>query len=151
MPDMPDDNDIIDFDADFPADDAGDGDSTAIEIESVGAAKEPDKPVKKTDGISRVIDHQIGPGEKKERSGGSERKISIPQFDLAEQIMAEHRKSTATTRKSPGQKSKVKEPPIRIKEFTPASNKKQINQPPEPDRVIADIVSRDIAKLSRRR
>ncbi|MFC1676789.1 hypothetical protein ACFL3G_06975 [Planctomycetota bacterium] len=141
------DNDRIDFDADLLGDDSGDDDTVAIPIESIEPAKRLPKPIKKTDGIAKVINHQIGPAEKADVSAGGEQKVSIPQFDLAEQIMAEHRKSTATKRKSPGQKSEAKEPAIRIKEFSVPA-KKQINQPSQPDRIIADIVARDIAKLS---
>ena len=140
MIDKSDDNERIEIDGE---------DTAMIEIEEIEPAKQPSKPIKKTDGIAKVINHQIGPAEKANVSGGSERKISIPQFDLAEEIMAEHRKGTATTRKSPGQKSEAKEPAIRIKEFK-SPVKKPINQSPESDRIIADIVTRDIAKLSRR-
>lgn len=148
MSDRPEDNDGNDFDADFLQNDPEDEDTAVIEIESIEPAKRSPKPIKKTDGIAKVIAHQIGSAEKAGVFEGSEQKVSIPQFDLAEEIMAEHRKSTATTRKSPSQKSEAAKPAIRIKEFR-APTKKQINQPPEPDRIIADIVARDIAKLSR--
>ncbi len=148
MSDRPKENDGIDFDADFFRDGPGDEDTAVNEIENIEPAKRTEKPIKKTDGIAKVIAHQIGPAEKGGVFEGSEQKVSIPQFDLAKEIMAEHRKSTAIKRKSPSQKSEAKEPAIRIEEFMPTS-KKQINQPPEPDRIIADIVARDISKLSR--
>jgi hypothetical protein len=57
----------------------------------------------------------------------------IPQFDLAEDIVAEHRKLTSRKRKAPG--SRAIRPPM------PA--------PPGHEQIIAEIVSRDIEKLRR--
>lgn len=69
----------------------------------------------------------------------------IPKFDLAEQIMAEHRKITAIRRKGPGKKAK---PP---KKLHPAESITRNVKPrpivSEPGQIIADIVARDIEKL----
>ena len=76
-------------------------------------------------------------------------KTEIPRFDLAEEIMAEQRKITAIKRKAPGKKSKAEkaEP-----EAEPADHT-TIEQPaltlPEQDRIIAEIVARDIERLCR--
>jgi len=73
----------------------------------------------------------------------------IPRFDLAEEIMAEQRKIAAIKRKAPGKKNKAErlEPQAEpagyttIEPPTPAS--------PEQDRIIAEIVARDIERLRR--
>jgi hypothetical protein len=77
-----------------------------------------------------------------------QKQIEVPSFDLAEEIMANQRKITAIKRKAPGKKTAVEkvrqqaerlghtiEPPM------PAS--------PEEDRIIAEIVARDIDRLCR--
>jgi len=72
----------------------------------------------------------------------------IPKFDLAEQIMAEQRKITAIRRKAPGKKTKTPDQWPRIQ-----STGYAIKQPPptlpEYERIIAEIVARDIEKLYR--
>ncbi len=72
----------------------------------------------------------------------------IPKFDLAEQIMAKQRKITAIRRKAPGQKTKAPDLRPRIR-----STGYAIKQPPpalpENERIIAEIVARDIEKLYR--
>ncbi|MFC1603464.1 hypothetical protein ACFL5F_00410 [Planctomycetota bacterium] len=69
----------------------------------------------------------------------------IPKFDLAEQIMAEHRKITAIRRKGPAKKAN---PP---KKLHPAEfinrNDKPRSIVSEPGQIIAEIVARDIEKL----
>jgi len=77
-----------------------------------------------------------------------QKQTEIPSFDLAEEIMANQRKITAIKRKAPGKKTKVEkvrpqaerlgytiEPPM------PAS--------PQEDRIIAEIVARDIDRMCR--
>jgi len=70
---------------------------------------------------------------------------NIPTFDLAEQIMAEHRKMTAVKRKGPG---KMAMPP---KKQHPAESIGRIvvSGPISsgPEQVIAEIVARDIKNL----
>ena len=73
----------------------------------------------------------------------------IPRFDLAEEIMAEQRKIAATKRKAPGKKTEAErlEPQAEpvgyttIEPPTPAS--------PEQNRIIAEIVARDIERMCR--
>jgi len=70
----------------------------------------------------------------------------IPKFDLAEQIMAEHRKVTAVKRKGPG---KMVKPPK--KQHPAESIAWNITTGPVlygPEQVIAEIVARDIENLS---
>jgi hypothetical protein len=69
----------------------------------------------------------------------------IPTFDLAEQIMAEHRKMTAVKRKGP---VKMAVPP---KKRHPAESIARNIVPREilsgPEQIIAEIVARDIENL----
>jgi len=69
----------------------------------------------------------------------------IPTFDLAEQIMAEHRKMTAVKRKGPG---KMASPPQRrhpAETYAPNIVPRGILSGPE--QIIAEIVARDIENL----
>ncbi len=71
----------------------------------------------------------------------------IPKFDLAEQIMAEQRKITSIRRKAPGQKVKT---PYQKPKTQPIGY--TIKQPPilsEQEKIITEIVARDIQKLYR--
>jgi len=69
----------------------------------------------------------------------------IPKFDLAEQIMAEHRTITAIKRKGPGKKGK------RLKKLHPAESIARNVMPGPvvsgPEQIIAEIVARDIENL----
>ena len=70
----------------------------------------------------------------------------IPQFDLAEDIMAEHRKVSSQKRKRPGKEPESEKPkPI------PQAHGYAVRQPEPVSRghgqIIADIVARDIKKL----
>jgi hypothetical protein len=82
-----------------------------------------------------------------EHSDAAQKVNEIPTFNLAEQIMAEQRKITSIRRKAPGQKAKVLDRQSRI-ESTGYSI-----EPPrslsEKERIIAEIVARDIDKLCR--
>ena len=76
-------------------------------------------------------------------------KPQIPKFDLAEEIMAEQRKITATKRKAPGKKIQAQkaQPQAEPVGYTTI-------EPPAPtlseqDRIIAEIVARDIERLCR--
>jgi len=75
-------------------------------------------------------------------------KPEIPRFDLADEIMAEQRKITATKRKAPGRKTEAE----RSQPLAGAAGR-TIGQPtpgqPEQDRIIAEIVARDIERLRR--
>ena len=69
----------------------------------------------------------------------------IPKFDLAEQIMAEHRKITAIRRKGPAKKAKTPKKPHPAESI--ARNIKTRPIVSEPGRIIAEIVARDIENL----
>ena len=84
------------------------------------------------------------PGEKEEAGEASE----IPSFDLAEEIMAEQRKVTAIRRKAPGQKTEVQrlKPETRIADHIIDQSKPLLS---EQEKIIAEIVAKDIEKLCR--
>lgn len=96
--------------------------------------------------------HDIIPGtakDSKDLSGEKplpQIKSEVPKFDLAENIMAEQRKATAGRRKAPGvkvapqnQKRKVLSTAYNIEDRRVSLS--------EEDRIIAEIVARDIARL----
>ena len=91
---------------------------------------------------------QIKPGKyipAKDRDSEQE-KGEIPSFDLAKEIMAEQRKNTAIRRKAPGKKPEAQKEKT---EAEPVSYTIEHPMPtsPEQDRIIADIVARDIERL----
>ena len=72
-------------------------------------------------------------------------KREIPKFDLAEEIMAEHRKVTAVKRKSPGQKT---EPQVQKSAGEPVGHTILPEQMSSRQmQIISEIVARDIEKL----
>ena len=71
----------------------------------------------------------------------------IPSFDLAERIMTEQRKATATRRKAPGRNEPA--PPERTKQPSTSPKRGSMTIGSEPDDVIAEIVKRDIERLRR--
>ncbi len=78
-------------------------------------------------------------------AGGPQQKAEIPKFDLAEEIMAEHRKVTAVKRKSPSQKTESqqqKTPTESIRHIIPPRHISQKQM-----QIIAEIVARDIERL----
>jgi hypothetical protein len=97
------------------------------------------------------------------------REISeIPTFDLAEQIMAEHRKMTSVRRKGPGKlarPTKKKHPAesiarnvvpekghdsllgARCSLYEPRGSSPTARMPAGPEQIIAEIVARDIENL----
>ncbi len=124
-------------------------------------AGEEEKPAKKVSAISEeqvkspredtgsIPIETIHPGEKPAESAGAQQeKTEIPRFDLAEEIMAEQRKITAIRRKGPGEKIEAQnqEPEVESIGYT-------IGQPvpaqPEQERIITEIVARDIERLCR--
>ncbi|MCJ7692256.1 MAG: hypothetical protein MUO22_02420 [Sedimentisphaerales bacterium] len=96
--------------------------------------------------------HDIIPGRVKDSKNlsGTEPlaqiKSEIPKFDLAENIMAEQRKATAGRRKGPGVKA-VPQTQERKVLSTACNIESQRVSLLEEDRIIAEIVARDIARL----
>ena len=76
------------------------------------------------------------------------KKNEIPKFDLAEQILAEQRKTTAIRRKAPGGKSAVQAAESQNKT---TSRTGEMQTPPlsEQQQIIAEIVEKDIERLCR--
>lgn len=72
----------------------------------------------------------------------------IPKFDLAEQILAEQRKNSSVKRKGPAKKVKSEQ---MAPKFHPADGTVQSqNVLVGLEKVIADIVARDIERLCRK-
>ena len=96
--------------------------------------------------------HDIIPGRVKDsndRSGAespAQIKSEVPKFDLAENIMAEQRKATAGRRKRPGIKAESQVQKRKVLS-TACDIESQRVSLSEEDRVIAEIVARDIARL----
>lgn len=111
-------------------------DTNSIPIETI--------PAKETTPLPRSVVSV----NKKEEAETSEETPEIPSFDLAEEIMAEQRKITAIRRKAPGQKTEAQrsEPQAQPADYT-------IEQPTptlsEQEKIIAEIVARDIERLCR--
>lgn len=85
---------------------------------------------------------------KKEEAETSEETPEIPSFDLADEIMAEQRKITAIRRKAPGQKTEAQrlKPETQIVDHSIEQPKPLLS---EQEKIIADIVARDIEELCR--
>lgn len=87
----------------------------------------------------------------------SQDRKEIPKFDLADEILAEQRKSTARRRKRPA--VSAREAPGRIEATSRQPQAKPVSSaigPPSPilseqEQIIAEIVARDIEKLRQRR
>lgn len=72
--------------------------------------------------------------------------MEIPQFDLAEEIMAEQRKIATTRRKGPAKRVEVAKP----EKSEPIAPVVEMFRPSfEEEEVIAEIVARDIQQLCR--
>lgn len=72
----------------------------------------------------------------------------IPQFNLAEEILAEQRKITAIRRKAPGVQ---KEPKLEALKAQPSGHatERSAGTEPEQNSIITEIVARDIERLCR--
>lgn len=75
-------------------------------------------------------------------------RTKVPKFDLAEEIMAEHRKIIAEKRKSPNQKIEPLRPIEKSKEQIDTKGS-SISKTTKENQIIRDIVARDIERLCR--
>ncbi len=73
----------------------------------------------------------------------------IPRFNLAEEIMAEQRKIAATKRKAPGKKNEAQKSEPQAEPVGYTTIEPPAPTLPEQDRIIAEIVARDIERLRR--
>ncbi len=71
----------------------------------------------------------------------------IPKFDLAEQIMAEQRKSVSVRRKGPAKRVRPPKQPRKVEPISHAMRLQPVSLGPE--HVIVEIVARDIERLCR--
>lgn len=100
-------------------------------------------PAKETTPLPKVVSVN-----KKEEAEALQEKSEIPHFDLAEEIMAEQRRITAIKRKGPGQKTEAG----KLKpETQPVDHIIEQQKPAlsEQEKIIAEIVARDIERLCR--
>jgi len=86
---------------------------------------------------------EISPKSKK--SDPEDKKV--PEFNLADQIMSEHRKATAKNRKGPGRTEGKTEEALR--KMVPQPVEKIKDRRVEENKIIAEIVARDIERLCR--
>lgn len=77
-----------------------------------------------------------------------QKQIEVPRFDLAEEIMANQRKIIAIKRKAPGKKTAVERSKPQV-EHIGRTIEPPMPASPEEDRIIAEIVARDIDRLCR--
>jgi len=103
--------------------------------------------------IKTAKDTSVGPEETEQK------KTEIPRFDLAEKIMAEQRRITAVRRKAPGKKTAAhpahrgwagaqgQEPEVESIGYTIGRPTPALS---EQERIITEIVARDIERLCRR-
>ncbi len=83
-----------------------------------------------------------------EPEGKEQKKAEIPRFNLAENIMAEHRRITAIRRKAPGEKTETKYQHLKAKSIG-YTIKQQRPALSEQEKIITEIVARDIERLRR--
>ena len=88
----------------------------------------------------------IETADKKEMVKAPQQQISVPKFNLAEEIMAEQRRITAIKRRAPDKKIELEEPQVQSIRYA-------IEQPgqvsAEQDQIIAEIVAKDIERFCR--
>lgn len=85
----------------------------------------------------------IIPGADAGDEHGEKQAREVPKFDLAGQIMAEHRRATASRRKGPGAGG-VKEEVGRVERV---GGRRMVVAMPRPDEIIREIVARDIRRF----
>ena len=90
---------------------------------------------------------ETGAKRKTTKGAGAGRQASeIPQLDLDKQILAKQRKATSVKRKGPGAKSRAAAKTAEV--ASPGRRAiRAVPELPEEDRVIAEIVARDIERL----
>lgn len=101
----------------------------------------PKKENKENDKVLRMVDIVPSADDSGEVSDAGSREAGVPEFDLARQIMARHRRQSATRRTAPASRKTT-------------SHKSTSSAVPRPvpilsahQQIIAEIVARDIKKL----
>lgn len=74
-----------------------------------------------------------------------EERNGIPKFDLAEQIMAEQRKTASVRRKGPAKRVRPPEQPRRVELISHAIRLQPV--PLGQEQIVAEIVAKDIERL----
>lgn len=120
--------------------------TTVTNTEETPSQKDIDLPATEKIPVNEVYPPPKPAADKNEKTSISEKTSEIPRFDLAEEIMAEQRKITAIKRKAPGKKAEIQ----RLKpKVQPDQSITEQPMPSEQDKIIAEIVARDIEKLCR--
>jgi hypothetical protein len=102
----------------------------------------------------RVAGHRrsrrvASPGESKEQLAKPKAAPQVPQYDLAEHILATHRQTTARKRRAPTELQDTGEPvQVRTRTDIPMAGASE-QERRALHAIVADIVARDIARLSR--
>lgn len=119
--------------------------TTQSSHKSTSAIPIEETPAKETPPLPRSV---MNAG-KKEKAATLQETSEIPSFDLAEEIMAEQRKITAMKRKAPGQKTEAQrlKPEAQIDDHSIEQPKPVLLS--EQEKIIAEIVERDIERLCR--
>jgi len=120
-------------------------DATEISTQKERGAREDTSPIP----IETIPRKETAPLPKPVVSVDKKEKAEIPRFDLAEEIMAEQRKVTAIKRKAPGKKTEAERSEPEAKAVGYTTIEKPAPTLPEQDRIIAEIVARDIERLCR--
>ncbi len=99
-------------------------------------------------GKSPVAGRAPAKGREAKPRGVARQGSEIPTFDLGQQILAEQRKVAAVKRKGPGMRGAA---PVRVPRAEQVSNRdgRPEAELSERDRIIAEIVARDIERLCR--
>ena len=105
---------------------------------------QPEKSPSKTEGdisdMSPLMEAVVKANKKKKHH---REQSEIPKFDLAEEIMAEHRKAASAKRRSPQQKPGMQSKPETVRYAVRHTE----TIPLEQKQIIREIVARDIEKL----
>ncbi len=94
-----------------------------------------------------IIPHSNG-NDKQSHLSSQDDQQEILRFDLAEEIMSEHRKIASIKRKSPNLKIEPLRPIDKSREQTDTASS-TVSDTTKENRIIRDVVARDIEKLCR--
>ena len=84
----------------------------------------------------------------KGKSGQPAARPEIPQYDLGEHILAEHREATARKRRAPAEPDPKSQEPMRVRTHIPMAGASE-QELRDLQTIVTEIVARDIARLSR--
>jgi len=120
------------------------GEKSAVDKkeQKAAAVKREDEPKSLLEAVVRANKKRLGENKSAKRRVSRQGEREVPAFDLAEEIMSQQRKITATRRKAPGEKAKRPKVKRRIESVVNIGGESS-----RQNRIIAEIVARDIEKL----